>query len=216
MSLIGSQITASIRQDLENLVVHEAAHQWWYNQVGSDQTKPPWQDEGLAEWSMYAYYLARYGVLAAERLLADRWQVPIRYAIQTSTDRPIGLPVDSYGLSDYERTVYAKGALFRHPARRNRRGGVSHAAAHLPGALPLAHRHARRFHRTGERGGGERSRRDVLAMGGGEVARRSLFHAQVSAHRRRFPVRHRRHLRVHLGPGDGPTPSPQPASALAA
>ena len=72
----------------------------------------PWQDEGLAEWSMYAYYLARYGVLAAERLLADRWQVPIRYAIQTSTDRPIGLPVDSYGPSDYERTVYAKGALF--------------------------------------------------------------------------------------------------------
>ena len=55
-----------------------------------------------------AYYLARYGVLAAERLLADRWQVPIRYAIQTGTDRPIGLPVDSYGLSDYERTVYAK------------------------------------------------------------------------------------------------------------
>ena len=112
MSLIGSQDYGKFRQDLENLVVHEAAHQWWYNQVGSDQTKSPWQDEGLAEWSMYAYYLARYGVLAAERLLADRWQVPIRYAIQTSTDRPIGLPVDSYGVPDYERTVYAKGALF--------------------------------------------------------------------------------------------------------
>jgi len=112
MSLIGSQDYGKFRQDLENLVVHEAAHQWWYNQVGSDQTKSPWQDEGLAEWSMYAYYLARYGVLAAERLRADRWQVPIRYAIQTGTDRPIGLPVDSYGVPDYERTVYAKGALF--------------------------------------------------------------------------------------------------------
>jgi len=112
MSLIGSQDYNKFRQDLENLVVHEAAHQWWYNQVGSDQTRSPWQDEGLAEWSMYAYHLARYGVLAAERLRADRWQVPIRYAIQTSTDRPIGLPVDSYGPSDYERTVYAKGALF--------------------------------------------------------------------------------------------------------
>jgi len=112
MSLIGSQDYGKFRQDLENLVVHEAAHQWWYNQVGSDQTKSPWQDEGLAEWSMYAYYLARYGVLAAERLRADRWQVPIRYAIQTGTDRPIGLPVQSYGPPDYERTVYAKGALF--------------------------------------------------------------------------------------------------------
>jgi len=112
MSLIGSQDYGKFRQDLENLVVHEAAHQWWYNQVGSDQTKSPWQDEGLAEWSMYAYYLARYGILAAERLRADRWPTPIRYAVQTNIDRPIGLPVEAYGMSDYERTVYAKGALF--------------------------------------------------------------------------------------------------------
>lgn len=112
MSLIGSQVYSKYRQDLENLVVHEVAHQWWYNQIGSDQTHNPWLDEGLAEWSMYAYYLARYGTLAAERLLAERWQAPVRYAIQSGTDRPIGLPVKSYGREDYERTVYAKGALF--------------------------------------------------------------------------------------------------------
>jgi hypothetical protein len=112
MSLIGSQVYNKFQQDLENLVVHEAAHQWWYNQVGSDQTLHPWQDEGLAEWSMYAYYLARYGILTAERLRADRWQAPIRYAIQTGTDRPIGLSVQNYGQADYERSIYAKGALF--------------------------------------------------------------------------------------------------------
>jgi hypothetical protein len=112
MSLIGSQVYNKYRQDLENLVVHEIAHQWWYNQVGSDQTRTPWQDEGLAEWTMYAYYLARYGYYAAERLREQRWQIPVRYAVQTGADRPIGLPVKSYGRDDYERTVYAKGALF--------------------------------------------------------------------------------------------------------
>jgi aminopeptidase N len=112
MNLIGSQVYNRYRQDLENLVVHEIAHQWWYNQVGSDQTRTPWLDEGLAEWTMYAYYFGRYGYTAAERLREQRWQIPIRYAVQTGTDRPIGLPVKSYGRDDYERTVYAKGALF--------------------------------------------------------------------------------------------------------
>lgn len=112
LSLIGNQTYNRYRQDLENLVVHEVAHQWWYNQVGSDQTLNPWLDEGLAEWTMYAYYLARYGYLAAERLREQRWQTPVRYAVQTNTDRPIGLPVKAYGREDYERTVYAKGALF--------------------------------------------------------------------------------------------------------
>ena len=37
-------------------MVHEVAHQWWYNQVGSDQIMNPWLDEGLAEFSMYDYF----------------------------------------------------------------------------------------------------------------------------------------------------------------
>ncbi len=112
LNLIGSQVYNKYQKDLENLVVHEVAHQWWYNQVGSDQTRTPWLDEGLAEWTMYAYYLARYGYFAAERLREQRWQVPVRHAVQTGTDRPIGLPVKAYGREDYERTIYAKGALF--------------------------------------------------------------------------------------------------------
>ena len=61
VSLIGSQDYSQYRQDLEMLVVHEVAHQWWYNQVGSDQIMNPWLDEGLAEFSMYDYFAARYG-----------------------------------------------------------------------------------------------------------------------------------------------------------
>ena len=39
LSLIGSQVYSLYQKDLENLVIHEVAHQWWYNQVGSDQVR---------------------------------------------------------------------------------------------------------------------------------------------------------------------------------
>ncbi len=61
LSLIGSQVYNQYRKDLEMLVVHEVAHQWWYNQVGTDQIMNPWLDEGLAEFSMYDYFAGRYG-----------------------------------------------------------------------------------------------------------------------------------------------------------
>ena len=61
VSLIGSQDYNQYRKDLETLVVHEVAHQWWYNQVGSDQIMNPWLDEGLAEFSMYDYFAAATG-----------------------------------------------------------------------------------------------------------------------------------------------------------
>ena len=65
VSLIGSQVYDEYRQDLEKLVVHEVAHQWWYNQVGSDQIMTPWLDEGLAEFSMYDYFAALWGAEGA-------------------------------------------------------------------------------------------------------------------------------------------------------
>ncbi|MEN6460759.1 MAG: M1 family metallopeptidase [Syntrophomonas sp.] len=37
------------------ILAHEIAHQWWYSQVGNDQLREPWLDEGLANWSAYKY-----------------------------------------------------------------------------------------------------------------------------------------------------------------
>ncbi len=36
-------------------VVHETAHQWWYNMVGSDEFSFPYIDEALAEYSMIIF-----------------------------------------------------------------------------------------------------------------------------------------------------------------
>jgi hypothetical protein len=111
MSLIGNQTYNEYLQNLETLVVHEVAHQWWYNQVGSDQPESPWLDEGLAEFSMYYYYLDRYGAPTAQHLREVRWEFPVDRAKAQGVDAPIGQPVTAY-TDNYETIVYGKGALF--------------------------------------------------------------------------------------------------------
>jgi hypothetical protein len=111
VNLIGKATYDQYQQDLETLVAHEVAHQWWYNQVGSDQIRNPWQDEGLAEYALYDYFEARHGLPAAQWLRETRWQVPVKYAGERGFDAPINRPVDAYE-GNYETMVYAKGALF--------------------------------------------------------------------------------------------------------
>lgn len=38
------------------VAAHETAHQWWFEQVGSDQALQPWVDEALATYSERIYY----------------------------------------------------------------------------------------------------------------------------------------------------------------
>lgn len=111
LSLIGSQVYDRFTKDLETLVVHEVAHQWWYNQVGNDQVLTPWLDEGLAEFSMYMYYRGRYGEPVAERLRQLRWEIPVASVAARGADITIGRPVRDYR-EHYETVVYGRGALF--------------------------------------------------------------------------------------------------------
>jgi hypothetical protein len=46
---------------LEKTIVHEVAHQWWYNLVGFDQIDWGFMDEGLACWSTDYYAKINYG-----------------------------------------------------------------------------------------------------------------------------------------------------------
>lgn len=45
---------------LKETVIHETAHQWWYNAIGSDQINSAWLDEGLTQFST-GYYFALNG-----------------------------------------------------------------------------------------------------------------------------------------------------------
>ncbi|MHA1106253.1 MAG: M1 family metallopeptidase [Promethearchaeota archaeon] len=46
---------------LENIITHEACHQWWYNLVGNDQVDYNFLDEGLTVWSTDYYGEYYYG-----------------------------------------------------------------------------------------------------------------------------------------------------------
>ena len=43
-------------KDYTNVIVHEIAHQWWYNMVGSNAYDNAWQDEGLTDYSTALFY----------------------------------------------------------------------------------------------------------------------------------------------------------------
>jgi hypothetical protein len=94
---------------LESTVVHEVAHQWFYNLVGNDQLDEPWLDESMAQFATMQYYEDRYG---EEGMLAFRRELKGRWAYTDNAEIPVGLPVREYDDYEYSGIVYGRGALF--------------------------------------------------------------------------------------------------------
>ncbi len=111
LHLIGLDLYREYRGQLEDRVVHEIAHQWWYAQVGNDQVNTPWLDEGLAEYSMAIYYLQVFGEAHANTLVNQRWLVPYQIAVEDGYDAVVNQPYSAFGW-EYEVIVYEKAALF--------------------------------------------------------------------------------------------------------
>jgi len=111
LNLIGSHLYREQRAELENRVVHEIAHQWWYVQVGNDQVNIPWLDEGLAEYSMSMYYRQVFGEARVNTLVNQRWLMPYQVAVENGYDAVVNQPSSAFSW-EYEVIVYAKAALF--------------------------------------------------------------------------------------------------------
>jgi hypothetical protein len=111
--LLGTELYGRFLENLEPLVAHEVAHQWWYQEVHNDPVNEPWLDEALAEYSMKIYMEELHGQKEADQLLHDRWQLPVNGLKQRGRDVAVDQTVDSFhdGLQ-YETIVYGKGALF--------------------------------------------------------------------------------------------------------
>jgi hypothetical protein len=95
---------------LEIAVVHEVAHQWFYNLVGNATQEQPWLDESMAQFLTCQYYKDRYG-LSAEKACEDElrntwWGSVNERAI------PVGLPVSAYNSISYPAIIYGRGPLF--------------------------------------------------------------------------------------------------------
>ena len=91
-------------------VVHEVAHQWWYNLLGNDQVREPWLDEAITQYATVLFFEDRYGAEGRAGVLNsfnERWN-----RVKAANDQPIGLPVASYEGRAYGAIVYGKGPLF--------------------------------------------------------------------------------------------------------
>jgi hypothetical protein len=113
VNLLGVQVYSSFEKDLEILVAHEVAHQWWYQVVHNDPVNMPWLDEALAEYSVKIYYERLHGPAQAALLQRQRWQTPYDLLVSQDQDSPLNRSVDSFDDGhQYETIIYGKGALF--------------------------------------------------------------------------------------------------------
>lgn len=95
----------------EYVMVHEAAHQWWYGLVGNDQMLEPWMDEALAQYSVAVFIRDREGEAAYEAAV-ESFRTMHQYFIESNMDQVIGQPISAYPELAYFYTVYQKGPLF--------------------------------------------------------------------------------------------------------
>ena len=99
--------------ELDLVVAHEAAHQWWYSLVGDDQVNDPWLDEALAEFSSALFSRDRYGELGMNALV-QYWQMSYDQVKGKPNDKRADLPVSAYTEGEYGAIVYSKAPLFYH------------------------------------------------------------------------------------------------------
>lgn len=96
------------------IFAHEAAHQWWYAEIGSDQVAEPWVDEALTTYTSGLWFEA-HGRLPE---ILRYWESS--YAQGRSRNRTAGIGSPLWAFPDgagYGGIVYSGGALFLHAVR---------------------------------------------------------------------------------------------------
>jgi hypothetical protein len=92
------------------VAVHETAHQWWFEQIASDQALQPWLDETLATYSERVYYESTY-----PDLVGWWWSYRIDfYKPEGFVDIPI---YEGQGFRTYTNATYFQGAYFLEKVR---------------------------------------------------------------------------------------------------
>lgn len=106
---------------LEQVIVHETAHQWWYGVVGNDQIDEAWIDESLATYSEVIYIHNIYGEGAGKDYYRYYYELPYEYAIENvDTDEVIVKSLEDFNSWDeYGLLVYTKGAMFINSIRED-------------------------------------------------------------------------------------------------
>ncbi len=113
---ISDQITN--KQDYQNTIVHEIAHQWWYGLVGSNAFDNPWQDEGLTEFSTILFFEnnPQYNINAKDTikntLASYMLFIDVYKSVGQTIDSSMNRPLDKYNSEmEYVYMTYVKGMI---------------------------------------------------------------------------------------------------------
>lgn len=107
------------QDDLDTVVAHEVAHQWWYGVVGNDQVDEPWLDESFATYSSLLYYEFVQGKESAQAQLMLQAEIPYSLIAVAGHDAPVKSSLlDFEDPLRYQAIVYSKGALFLNKLRQ--------------------------------------------------------------------------------------------------
>lgn len=104
--------------DYYNVIIHETAHQWWYNLVGNNEFKDPWLDESITEFSTLLFYDYNkgYDFTRAEMIDATYsnylFFLTIYKDILGEVDTSMNRALDEYDTEpEYTYMAYVKGVL---------------------------------------------------------------------------------------------------------
>ena len=106
------------RSEINKVIAHEIAHQWWYALVGVDETKNAYIDEGLSEYSTFMFFDSHpeFGQTLESFILdaEDGYNLYMEVfnSIGIKVNTKMDVVVNNYQ-SEYEYTymVYVRGAL---------------------------------------------------------------------------------------------------------
>jgi hypothetical protein len=100
--------------ELDVVVAHEVAHQWWYGIVGNNQVDEPWLDEAFATYASIIYAEDKQDPQVAEMILLSQAVLPYQLVQMLGQDGPLQSSLLDYSgdLITYQSIVYSKGALF--------------------------------------------------------------------------------------------------------
>lgn len=104
--------------DYLNIIIHETAHQWWYQLVGSNAYRNPWLDEGLTEFTTVMFYEKNpsYNVNANE-IIANATNSYVSFvelceSLLGSVDTSMNRALNEYDTEpEYVYVTYVKGML---------------------------------------------------------------------------------------------------------
>ncbi|MGF7397838.1 M1 family metallopeptidase [Thermoanaerobacterium thermosaccharolyticum] len=98
--------------NLEYVIAHETAHQWWYGAVGNNEVKEAWLDEGLTEYTTIMYIERYYGKATADAVFKSIISGEFYKFSKANKDDAMVKTLGQFkDWNDYTNIVYNKGAM---------------------------------------------------------------------------------------------------------